>query len=466
MQNQELDKYSKLIQRYLLGVASEEEVAELEEQLKASEELRHEYVRASQLDVVGREVAIELSVADGGKQLPGGASESQVVTAWQRYSGKFSLLLAAAASLMMAYVLWPRADESVATIVSSENAAWESSLPTLPGDQLHAGTLNLRAGMATIRFGKGAELLLEAPATLEIISEMRCRLESGAAVVNVPDTSIGFVVESPGGYAEDFGTSFAVRVDDNESRSDFELIEGEIKVHHEITGDSVRLINAGAAVVVSDESIHRVEDLAAPDDPEAPEDVGATTQRVVVIGTEGRCGTAMPRFEKRWKFIDPTILSVKRSNSGKWDYRSFFSFRVEDIDFTQVADVRLRLNLLPSQRGLASRLPKINRFGIYGLTNETKMNWEVESRWEESPGPEDGILLGTFEVERSQTRGVFGIEGKALLEFLQTQGQRPVTLILSRETTQIEGVGPGLTHMFASDSHPESVGPQLEITYK
>lgn len=40
----------------------------------------------------------------------------------------------------------------------------------------------------------------------------------------------------------------------------------------------------------------------------------------------------------------------------------------------------------------------------------------------------------------------------------------PVTLILVRETTQVEGVGPGLAHLFASDSHPESVGPMLEFS--
>ncbi|MEM8668150.1 MAG: iron dicitrate transport regulator FecR [Planctomycetota bacterium] len=461
MAAEETEASKVLIQRYLLGEASEAEVTELESLLESSEDLRREFVRCSQLDVIGREVAIEQSVLEGALPLAGRIASNIEST---RSKSRFrDLILVAAAAVVVLSLLplrWWSTDSSVATIVSSENAAWESSLPTMPGDQLAAGTLHLKTGVATIRFGEGAELLMEAPATLELISAMRCRLQSGAAVVNVPETSIGFVVETPGGYAEDFGTSFAIRVDDSERRSDFELIDGEIAVHHEPTGDSVRLTQSGAAVIVSNDSIRRVEDVTA------RSDESVKSEKTLVIGTDGRCGTAMPRFEKRWKFIDPTILSVKRTASGKWDYRSFFSFDVSDIDLDQVADVRLRLNLLPSQRGLASRLPKVNRFGIYGLTNKAKFNWEIESRWEESPSAEDGSLLGTFEIARSQTRGVFGIDGKALLEFLKSHSDKPVTFILVRETTQIEGVGPGLTHMFASDSHPESVGPQLELTLK
>ena len=75
-----------------------------------------------------------------------------------------------------------------------------------------------------------------------------------------------------------------------------------------------------------------------------------------------------------------------------------------------------------------------------------------------------GVLLGTFEIPRSTNRGSFGLANEQLLEFLKQNSGRSVTLILVRLTTQIEGEGPGLTHMFASDSHPEAVGPLLELT--
>ena len=56
-------------------------------------------------------------------------------------------------------------------------------------------------------------MILEAPAQLELVSTMRCRLLDGVALMDVPDSAIGFVVEAPSGYAIDYGTRFAVTVD-------------------------------------------------------------------------------------------------------------------------------------------------------------------------------------------------------------------------------------------------------------
>ena len=106
----------------------------------------------------------------------------------------------------------------------------------------------------------------------------------------------------------------------------------------------------------------------------------------------------------------------------------------------------------------------MNRFGIYGLVNPGKADWVIDSTWEAAPAPEDGVLLGTFEILRSQQRGTFGIANKMLVDFLQRFPGQSVTLILVRETTQIEGNVPGLTHLFGSDANPETVGPLLELT--
>ena len=133
------------------------------------------------------------------------------------------------------------------------------------------------------------------------------------------------------------------------------------------------------------------------------------------------------------------------------------------MDFESVKSARLRMNLVPSGIGFATRLPKVNRFGIYGLTNAAKDNWEIKSRWEDAPSPEDGVLLGTFEIPRSQQRGSIGIANETLLEFLKANRSRPITLIVVRETGQINGDGPGLIHAFASDCHLEAAGPILEF---
>lgn len=446
-----------LIQRYLLGDLTEDEVAELDRLLNAEAELRREFALAAAMDTGLREVSFERSIepAEAVNQIQPPTSRTRfVLTAVVSVAAAVVVMVSVGPAFLRAglFKVAP-----VATLVSSENAAWESSLPTTPGSELGPGLMRLASGLATVRFTSGAEVVVEAPANLALISSMKAKIEYGAAVVTVPDSAIGFVVETPNGYAVDYGTQFAVRVDQRERESDFEVIDGEIAVHHPETGDEVRLTGQGKTATVSKKAL-----VVA--DSEQQSDSIETTANVIRIGTNGR-STSILRNNKRKKFINPEVLSVKRTNSGKWDYRSFFAFDLSTVNLDRIKTARLRLNLVPSTRGLVSALPKINRFGIYGLTDQTKADWEIECLWEDSPRPEDGIPLGTFEIHRSEKRGSFGIQNDELLSFLKTHQGTSVTFILIRETTQINGVGPSMTHMFASDSHPEAVGPMLEFSF-
>ena len=67
--------------------------------------------------------------------------------------------------MLLAALTWTQVSKPgvVADLVSSEDAAWESSLPTTPGSTLTPGVLNLRSGVATIQFASGAQIVLEAP---------------------------------------------------------------------------------------------------------------------------------------------------------------------------------------------------------------------------------------------------------------------------------------------------------------
>ena len=101
---------------------------------------------------------------------------------------------------------------------------------------------------------------------------------------------------------------------------------------------------------------------------------------------------------------------------------------------------------------------------VFGITNDTALNWRVGSDWESIPAPEDGVLLGTFDIPRSQQRGVFGTETEALLEFLNSHETGTVTFLVTRQTTELQRRG--LVHAFASDSHPEASGPILELAIR
>jgi len=446
----------ELIHQYLLGNLDASSVEKLNQMLADDPELRSQFAQATNVDAALREFSIERSL----DEVHGRAASTTVARPAQ--SASFRMLAVCAAALaLIALGLWVQRPQAIANIVSSEDAAWESVLPTSPGSDLNAGVLNLRTGIATIEFRSGAEMTLEAPAQLELLTKMRARLNSGTAVMNVPDSATGFVLETPDGYAIDFGTRFAVRIDADRKTSDFELIEGEIEVHQPKTGKSLRLTEAGAAASVSEESLNLIEDALLDESAGAPDESG---EQVIRISTQGRCGTALARDRSRKRKIRSGHLYASHTKKGLWDHRSFFEFDLTSIDREKLTGVKLRINQVQSHRGSASLLPKINRFAVHGMTNAAKANWDLEPMWAEAPSPDDGELVGAFEIPRSKMRGSIEIDTPELLSFVKEHGDRPVTLILTRETGRTRGPGPAMPHTFASDTHPEAVGPLLELT--
>lgn len=442
---------NSLIHRYLIGEASEAEVQELDQLLAKDPDLRKKLIFEAGNDAGLREIALERMA----EPVP---VEEKIVTPSFR---PIAWAVAACAAVMLTISATSRLQQpvTVATLVSNEDAAWESSLPTMPGSKLTAGMLTLKSGMSTIRFESGAELVLEAPAQLELVDSMRGRLIAGVAFIDVPESAIGFVIETPDGYAVDYGTQFAVRVDEKRQQSDFELIKGEIAVHHPETGDEVRLTEQGKMASVSKQALV-VSHGGAQESPEESE------AKILRLRTNGRSGSV--RVNPGKKPVRRENLIARRNNSGDSNAHSFFAFDLSDVDFEQVESVQLRINQVPSRGGSAARLPKINRFAVHGLTNGEKAGWKNTSTWKTAPQPEDGTLLGKFEIPRSQKRGSYSISTAELLDFLKANQGEEATLILSRETKFLIGVGAGkgMTHSFASDSHPEAVGPTLKFTLK
>ena len=358
------------------------------------------------------------------------------------------LLASVAASFLLAIAFYPRdmSLDSVATLTSSEDAAWESSLPTAVGSKLVPGTLRLKSGIALIRFDSGAMVTLEAPALLELLNPMRGKLLAGKATIDVPDRAIGFVMETPGSYAIDHGTQFSMSVDGATKQSSFNVIEGEISVHVTSTGEKTMLSGQGKSATVT-------QGLLVTLDSPPPNLDQILPPKVVTIGTEGREGTAI-RNDKR-EYIAPRVLTVNTTRNRPWDRRSFFSFDVAEVDLDQAESVSLRLNLVPFPFGYFSCLSPLNQYGVYGLTNPAKADWDIECSWEDSPGPEDGEFLGTFEIARSQQQGTYGIANEELLNFLRQHQEDEVTFVVVRESTPVRH-GDVPCHAFAGQTHYRS----------
>jgi len=121
--------------------------------------------------------------------------------------------IAAAIALMVVWML--PGPIVVASIDDSIDARWsDTTLSTESGTQLSTGkNLHLTHGVVEISLAGGAKMVVEAPATLELLSPDSARLEQGRLVGLVPRSDVQLTINTPGASITDLGTEFGVSVD-------------------------------------------------------------------------------------------------------------------------------------------------------------------------------------------------------------------------------------------------------------
>lgn len=102
-----------------------------------------------------------------------------------------------------------------------------------PGTELKTKTFAIDTGVAELVFRKGARVLLEAPAALEITGANSCRLLYGKAVADVPDSAKGFIVETAQDRIVDYGTRFALDVAKDGTRTRLGVLSGIVDLERD-----------------------------------------------------------------------------------------------------------------------------------------------------------------------------------------------------------------------------------------
>jgi hypothetical protein len=104
---------------------------------------------------------------------------------------------------------------NIAWLVNAQDCLWAESELEMPGRDMRAGKrLRLRRGLAEIEFDRGARVILQGPAGLELVSGTEVRLLDGTLTARVPLAARGFTVLSPRGKIVDLGTEFGLSVDE------------------------------------------------------------------------------------------------------------------------------------------------------------------------------------------------------------------------------------------------------------
>ena len=375
----------------------------------------------------------------------------------------------AAAAAVAFLVFWSRGPSTFATMEQTRAARWESgALPTAEGARLPAGTLRLADGLATIRFDSGAEVVLEAPAEVELVDRMNCVLVRGTAVADVPDSAIGFRIRTPSADVVDYGTRFAVNVDRNTGATKTHVFEGVVEVEHPNSGKVVRLETGQGNFVAGGQLGHAIS---------GPEEGDwAGNKHLRHRGPEWRTISAVRDqyvYSREIKeHMSDVLLLLKNTEDPKGPSRkTYLGFDISALDRSQIEDAELDLSFEPTGWGLASGVPD-SKFAVYAVLPAKLDDWtEVGMNWTNAPanviGDGDALKseqvrkLGSFVLAQGVQRGRFGIRGEALAKLLREDANGFVTLVVVRETAEAQTGG--LVHGIASRRHPVLPGPSLAV---
>jgi hypothetical protein len=443
----------ELLDCYFQGRASDDEITELEKRMLADEDLRQRYLHEAMCETDLRSLALREK-----EVIPMPQADRKPRPAVALLAG------AAAAVLVLATILTLKDDRpaSVGRIVSSEFAGWQSDQPTIVGAEFGPGTYLLQRGIATLGFHSGAEMVLEGPAKIEVVSEMQVIFDYGNASFNVPESAVGFQVDTRYGNIVDHGTRFSLSLGEESNEARLAVNEGEVAIHHS-SGEVKHLFTSETALI--DEKKFR-----SSNDPTAEGGLG-TREAIMALGTGGRETSIIYDDQHRKTKLSSDILMVKHvdhnlvkhhadhNRPAPVDRRALLAFDVSGIDLEKVAEVRLILNAVPTGLGMVTDMPRVSEFGLYGLPDDEREHWPNSGlKWVNAPKLEESMRLATFPVPRAKQRAAVTLDTPELLAFLKADESGEVGFMIHCETP-----GSTLVHGFASSQHREAAGPVLEL---
>lgn len=146
----------------------------------------------------------------------------------------------------------------VAVLTKLVDAQWETDAAGLQlGKPLSLGTLKLASGHAQIEFYCGATVILEGPASFDLLATDRGFCHFGKLRAHVPARAKGFTIGTAKGEVIDLGTEFGLSVS-VKGPSELHVIDGEVDFRAAgseersfaeelrlLGGEAVRLMNAG-----------------------------------------------------------------------------------------------------------------------------------------------------------------------------------------------------------------------------
>jgi hypothetical protein len=322
--------------------------------------------------------------------------------------------------------------------------------------------------LARVRFHGGAEVTLEAPADLELLSREHCRLHRGSLVAHVPERAKGFTVLTRQATVIDHGTDFGISAD-AEGHANVHVMQGEVELRHVNGGEALRLHTQQMAAVTA-AGVHPIS--AMDNEPGNRRDLAVAPAFAHELTTSsGRGAAAYVASPGTDKHTSDTLLLVKNGTATNFRRKAYLRFDLGGIgDAAHLTTARLTLHFDLSGFGFAA-LGGDAHFVVYALTDDSRDGWEPATlSWQTMPafdgdaGKVDlsqAVKVGSFTMPLGVLRGPQAIESAELLARIKEDGNRLLTLIVVRENPLEHNAG--VVHGFAGNRHPTLPPPTLRL---
>ena len=207
--------------------------------------------------------AIEIPKEKPQRELIQKVEKPKVVYKVNKFSLYTAISLSAAAMLLVAFVLlFPATEPTVAVLDEQIGTEWGAiAQPLATGSELSSGALSLKKGFAKVKFNKGAEVIVEGPATFELLTDEQMILFDGKLAAMVPGRAKGFIVQTSTATIVDYGTEFGVEVDKASNMTQTHVFKGLVELRD--NSDPARFttskrLKAGVAASVKNGRISKV----------------------------------------------------------------------------------------------------------------------------------------------------------------------------------------------------------------
>ncbi len=120
-------------------------------------------------------------------------------------------------------------EATVAVIRRVSDAKWPAGVAHRPGDSLASGKFVLESGRVEIELLSGVQMLIQGPAEMNLHSAMKTELALGTLRARVPKSAHGFCVALHGANVIDLGTEFGIDARKN-GPAELHVFDGKVRV--------------------------------------------------------------------------------------------------------------------------------------------------------------------------------------------------------------------------------------------